>query len=114
MIFTVNQLTFVTSSLQNSALGGATSDGSTDSHVSAALATSPVGGLSGYSPFMGMPWGNDVNTYLSDPPVAPHLEIPESPLSPGVAQRPSSAAAQDKRQILSMLFTHVGCCWGTV
>lgn len=69
--------------LQNPVLTGVTSDGSTGSDISGGLATSPVGGLSGYSPFMGMPWGNNMNSYLSEGPAGPHIEIPESPMSPG-------------------------------
>lgn len=63
-------------------LGGVNSDGSSSSDLSAGVATSPVGGLSGYSPFMGVPWGNTVPAYLSEPPAGP-LEMPSSPMSPG-------------------------------
>lgn len=73
----------------NPVLGGAASDGSTASDISGGLATSPVGGLSGYSPFMGMPWSNNMNNYLSEAPAGPHLEIPESPMSPGLLFNPT-------------------------
>jgi hypothetical protein len=64
-------------------LGGVNSDGSSSSDLSGGvLPTSPVGGLSGYSPFMGVPWGNTVPNYLAEPP-AGHLEMPGSPMSPG-------------------------------
>ncbi|WIA28823.1 hypothetical protein OEZ86_011352 [Tetradesmus obliquus] len=69
-------------------LGGVNSDGSSSSDLSAGVATSPVGGLSGYSPFMGVPWGNTVPAYLSEPPAGP-LEMPSSPMSPGVTFNPS-------------------------
>jgi hypothetical protein len=52
---------------------------------------SPVGGLSGYSPFMGVPWGNNVPNYLAEPP-AGHLELPSSPMSPGGCDEASEAA----------------------
>lgn len=51
--------------------------------VSCVLPTSPISGLSGYSPFMGVPWGNTMPNYLSEAPAGAHLDIPESPMSPG-------------------------------
>eukprot|EP00879_Flechtneria_rotunda_P007938 GHRR01008316.1.p1 GENE.GHRR01008316.1~~GHRR01008316.1.p1 ORF type:complete len:760 (+),score=350.52 GHRR01008316.1:894-3173(+) len=73
----------------NPVLGGANSDGSSASDLSGVLPASPVDGLSGYSPFMGMPWGNNVPSYLSDAPPCSPLELPGSPMSPGLVFNPS-------------------------
>lgn len=59
-------------------LGLINSDGSSGSETSEPLAA----GMGGYSPFMGAPWGNSL--YTSDAPGPPALELPNSPMSPGM------------------------------
>jgi hypothetical protein len=40
--------------------------------------------MTGYSPFLGAPWGNSLYTAsASDAPGPPTLELPNSPMSPG-------------------------------
>lgn len=68
-------------------LGLINSDGSSGSDTSN-LPHSPMAGMTGYSPFMGAPWGNTLysgggNGAASDAPVPPALELPNSPMSPG-------------------------------
>eukprot|EP00775_Hariotina_reticulata_P003588 gene3588-3854_t len=73
----------------NPVLGAVNSDSSSTSDLSTMLPTSPEdGGLAGYSPFMGVPWGNTVNC-VSEPLASSPLDLPGSPMSPGVMFNPS-------------------------
>lgn len=59
------------------------SDGSSGSESTSAPTVGEGGLSSGYSPFMGAPWGNSLYAGGSDAPGPPTLELPNSPMSPG-------------------------------